>query len=52
MTRIQTQRGRIETKARDGNHSHYSLAISINALEIVVELSEPKTSPPFVRVLF
>ena len=51
-SKIQIQRRCIETKANDGNHSHSSFAISPNILEeLVVELSEQKTSPPLEIVL-
>ena len=43
---IQIQSGRIGTKDNDGNHSHHSFAINPNSLELVVELSELKTSSP------
>ena len=43
---IQIQSGRIGTKDNDGNHSHHSFAINPNSLELVVELSKLKTSPP------
>ena len=49
---IQIQSGRIGTKDNDGNYSHHSFAINHNSLELVVELSKLKTSPPLeIRLL-